>query len=129
MDSGWHGWLTESKLARAFKVVGVPVCVGRPGERLPPYGFHRIYFTDEDWRASVLEMASRALCVVLVVGHTDGMKWEIEQLIKRSWLAKTIVLVPAWHHEAYRTTLRDQHHLSIPVLESHYIHPCSPPAS
>jgi hypothetical protein len=125
-DAGWHGWFTEPRLSQVLKQIGVPVCVGRPGERLPQYGFHRIYFADEDWQASVLEMASRAKCIVVFMGETGGFEWEMRQLIANRWLSKTVLLVPTRDHERHRATLREQHRMDIPPLQSHYHAPYSP---
>jgi hypothetical protein len=125
-DVGWHGWVTEPRLSRVLKQAGVPVCVGRPDERLPQFGFHRIYFADEDWQASVLEMASRAKCIVVVIGDTGGLVWEMRQLIENRWLEKTVLLVPARGHELHRVTLREQHGIEIPSLQSHYCTPYTP---
>jgi hypothetical protein len=126
LDGGWHGWMTEFHIGRVFGRVGVPVCVGRPGERLPPAGFHRIYFADADWQRSVLAMAARAKCIVLVVDATDGLRWEIQRLIDFGLLARTILLVPAGGHEGHRAKLLAQHGLDIPKLEAHYQPPYSP---
>jgi hypothetical protein len=125
-DVGWHGWFTEPRLAGGLKQFAVPVCVGRPGERLPQFGFHRIYFAEEDWQASVLEMASRAKCMVIFMGHTSGLEWEMKQIIVNRWLPKTVLLVPARGHERHRATLREQHGIDIPLLQSHYCAPYSP---
>jgi hypothetical protein len=126
MDAGWHGWVTEPRLSRVLKQMGVPVCVGRPGERLPPFGFHRLYFSDEDWQASVLEMASRAKCIIFFMGETGGLEWEMRQIIENRWLAKTILLVPKRGHERHRVALRERHGIEIPLLESHYCVPHVP---
>jgi hypothetical protein len=119
-DAGWHGWFTEPRLGRVLRRVGVPVCVGRPGERLPPHGFHRIYFADGDWQQGVLTMAARARLVVALVGKTGGLAWEIRQLRGRRWLAKTVLLLPARDHEQHRRQLLAQHGIAVPELRAHY---------
>ena len=126
VDVGLLGWVTERQLAHSFKCLGVPVCVGRPGERLPPNGFYRIYFANADWQESVLAMATRAKCIVLVVGDTDSLRWEIQQVIDQKLLPKTILLIPARRHDERRAVLQDQHHLAIPDLQSHYSPPVIP---
>ena len=119
-DAGWHGWFTEPRLGRVLKRVGPPICVGRPGERLPPYGFHRIYFADDDWRQSVLTMAAHARLIVVLIGETQGLAWEITQLLERNWLDKTILLLPARNHEKYRQQLLTEHGVVVPDLQAHY---------
>ncbi len=125
-DSGMHGWLTEQQVARALGSLGVPVCVGRPGERLPPFGFHRIYFADEDWQEAVARMVIRAACVVLLVADTDGLIWELDFVIKQDWLRKTVFLVPVRDHEACARRLEARYRLQLPAVTNHYAPPHTP---
>lgn len=126
VDVGWHGWMNEPAISRSFEQIGVPVCVGRPGERLPPYGFYRMYLADADWRESVIAMASRAKCIVLVIGDTDSLRWEIQQIIDQRLLPRTILLIPARRHHECRDELQDQLGLTIPDLQAHYHPPVTP---
>ncbi len=119
-DGGLHGWINEPRLGRVLARIGVPVCVGRPGERLPPFGFHRIYFANEDWQESVLAMAEHAKVIVVLIGETAGLKWEIEQLLGWNYLDKTILLVPAHRHDRYREKLESEHGFTIPARFVHY---------
>ena len=117
-DRGWHGWIGEILLAKGLRRIGLPVCIGRPGERLPPGGIHRLYFRDEDWRASVLSMASSAACIVLLMGEGRGLTWEISHILDNC-LTKTILLVPARKHQTRRELLA-QYGVFVPSLQSHY---------
>lgn len=119
-DAGLHGWLAEQQIANSLRSLGVPVCVGRPGERLPPFGFHRIYFADEDWQTAVATMVIRAACVVLLVADTDGLTWELDFVIKQDWLRKTVFLVPVREHDACRQRLEARYRLKLPAVAEHY---------
>lgn len=123
-DRGWHGWIGEDLLAKGLKQIGLPVCVGRPGERLPPSGFHRLYFRDEDWQDSVSAMASSATCIVLLMGKTQGLTWELTHILDSRWLTKTILLVPSRKHHKHREALT-QHGIFVPSLQCHYPPPYS----
>ena len=53
----------------------------------------RVPLTD-DWQQSVLEMMTKAPAVVMVVGNTVGVSWEIDRLIERHFVDKTIFIIP-----------------------------------
>lgn len=71
----------EEQLCDAVRSVGSVQTVNRPGEDLPPSGAQR-QDVDVDWRAAVLELLGRARLVVLILGASAGVRWEIEQAVR-----------------------------------------------
>ena len=71
--------MNEENLGTAVSGIGIPVCVGRPGERLPPSGFHRLYFAESDWRDSVMAMAAESHCIAVLLAPGGDVVWEMDQ--------------------------------------------------
>jgi hypothetical protein len=85
----------EESLAGLFGArVGPPVCIGRPGERLPRAGFHRIYVPRQAWQERVKDLIRRARCVVFVQGATEGLAWELKTLVDLVDPERFLLLIP-----------------------------------
>lgn len=72
---------------------GPVVALGNPRDRRPPYGAARGYFDDKDWQGAVTDLANNSAVVVICLDDTDGIWWEIEHLVTRGHLGKTLFLV------------------------------------
>ncbi|HEX6986302.1 MAG TPA: hypothetical protein VF170_13050, partial [Planctomycetaceae bacterium] len=72
----------EEKLAAALRHLGPVVAVGRPGEQLPELGAHRMYLDDGRWQSKVTELMDRARLVVLRVGGSAGVQWELREAVR-----------------------------------------------
>jgi hypothetical protein len=82
-----HMLLTEGTL------YGPMVALGNPRDAMPPYGVARGYFANEYWQSAVMQLARSSLAVVICVDDTDAMWWEIEHLVARDYLKKTLFLI------------------------------------
>lgn len=69
--------------------------IGNPKEALPRWNADWYYYDNSEWEASVLRMMSDARLIILVVGPTPSVGWEIEQLFRNQHLAKSLFLFPA----------------------------------
>lgn len=69
----------EQEMAEILDAVGPVVAIGKPGEPLPELGAARLYIADDQWQAKVQELMRMASLVVLRVGSSPGLLWEIEQ--------------------------------------------------
>jgi len=116
--------MNEEGLATAIKDIGIPVCVGRPGERLPPSGFHRLYFAESDWRDSVMAMAAESRCIAVLFAPGGNVVWEIDQVLKQ-WLFKTVLCIPHRAHARAREFLA-QRGIDITDVSQHYSSDVSP---
>jgi uncharacterized membrane protein len=67
----------EMRLAHALRSVGAVISIGRPGERLPELGSNRFYVSDPEWQQAVRHFLARSAAVVIVVGRSTGLTWEI----------------------------------------------------
>lgn len=60
--------------------LGVLVAIGNPRDRLPRRGAHRVYCDDDEWQAVCRTLIVGARCVLMQLGDTPGLQWELEQL-------------------------------------------------
>ncbi|MDQ3765288.1 MAG: succinylglutamate desuccinylase/aspartoacylase family protein [Actinomycetota bacterium] len=73
---------------------GPVVAIGRPGDRLPPLGAARDYVSDEQWQQKVEQLMLSASIIVLVLGRTEGLAWELKKIIELDLIRKLVVLFP-----------------------------------
>jgi hypothetical protein len=84
----------EEVLTEHLWEIGPVIAIGRPGESLPRLGAAREYISNQDWQARMAEMAASAQRIVLIVGRTDGILWEIRKLLSTGFLGRTILVFP-----------------------------------
>ncbi len=71
----------EQEMADLLDAVGPVVAIGKPGEPLPELGAARLYVSDDQWQAKVQELMKQARLVVVRLGASPGLLWEIEQAL------------------------------------------------
>jgi hypothetical protein len=74
--------------------LGPVIAIGRPGERLPMFGACREYCYDNDWQDRVSELLQQCARIVMILGVTEGLAWEISQINKHNYLHKTLFVMP-----------------------------------
>ena len=72
----------EENLVRVFSNIGPAVAIGHPRERSTPLGAARLYLSDTDWRPVVTSLLKVNALVVLVVGKSRGIQWELETTVR-----------------------------------------------
>ncbi|WEV59381.1 hypothetical protein OZX67_02120 [Bifidobacterium sp. ESL0728] len=70
------------------------IAVGRPGEILPRAGAVHAYYANDKWKESIRLTALRSGGIILTVGKTESLQWEISQLKKLNILSKCLFLIP-----------------------------------
>ncbi len=80
-------YLQESITAQLGPFVGL----GNPHDRLHPDGAVREYASDDNWQQRFLELAHGATCIVVSVGGSVNLQWELEQ-IKQHGLTRKLCL-------------------------------------
>jgi len=100
----------EEAVAWELTPYGPVVAVGRPGRSLASLGAAREHLPDDEWRASVTDRMAAARAVVMAIGSTRGVHWEIGTLAANGHLTKTVFLFPptdlATQQERWRFTVR-----------------------
>jgi hypothetical protein len=73
---------------------GPVVAVGRPGRSLASLGAAREYLPEDRWRDDVAELMHEARAIVMTIGETDGLRWEVERVAAADHVGKTIFVLP-----------------------------------
>lgn len=71
----------EESLCGPLERVGPMISIGRPGNRLSMLGGARLFVPDHAWRQAVQHLRKHAAAVVLMVGRTEGLWWELTSSI------------------------------------------------
>jgi len=71
------------------------IAVGRPGESQKLTGglAYRDYLKDENWQTYVREKILGADSIVILLNSTEGVLWELENVLSHSAFAKTVFLI------------------------------------
>lgn len=108
------GWFSignpeEQKICTALDWAGPMIAVGVPGEQLAPDGAARFYLPRHDWHATVTEMMLRARLVVLVLGDSEGVAWELAEAFRVVPPERLVLVVPvrAAGYATLRRNLRE----------------------
>jgi TM2 domain-containing membrane protein YozV len=89
----WISVSFEQILAENFNLVGPFVAIGQPAEDVPELGAARLYCSDAEWRGRITDLMGRARLIVIRLGGTGNLWWEIEQAIQTAGPRKLIVSV------------------------------------
>jgi hypothetical protein len=84
----------EEVLAETLYAHGPLVALSNPQDDLGPLGAARENVANENWQQEVKTNMEYAAWVVLVVGSTPNLRWEIAQLSEHGYLEKTILVFP-----------------------------------
>jgi hypothetical protein len=87
-------WTLEESLEHFLRRHGPIVAVGRPGESRPPAGAAREYVDCDRWKTRIEQLVEEARLVVVVLGETEGLRFEYETLRRLGALHKVILIVP-----------------------------------
>lgn len=98
-----HGY--EHLLVASARLFGPVVAIGQPGERVPPVGAFRRYYENDEWQGAIQQMLRGAKLVVLSVGDTPSVGWEISRIRDLGLLDRTIFVVPPIGREARQKRL------------------------
>jgi TM2 domain-containing membrane protein YozV len=71
----------EQELAMIMNRVGPLVAIGKPGEPLPELGAARFYVSDDQWQDKITDLMKQAELVVVRVGGTANLQWEIDRAV------------------------------------------------
>ena len=82
----------EEQLVRALNRIGPVVAVGRPGEALPELGAARLYLEDSAWQREVMRLMDDAALVVLLLGPSGGLRWELQTVLERLEPQRLVIL-------------------------------------
>ncbi len=87
----------EDYLEQLFVVAGPTVAIGRPGEKLPPPGFSRLYVSHETWQDCVKELlriCHRVVVIMSEIAEDTGLVWELQRIFELSDPEKVMLILP-----------------------------------
>lgn len=71
----------EEQLSKVFKDFGQFIAIENPSKSLPTPGADKIHIGDAEWQKFVLEIFQKAKLVVIRLGSSQGILWEITNAI------------------------------------------------
>ena len=75
------------------------IAIGIPGELAPSGEAYRSYLSDAEWQAAVLAWMEQSQRIVVILGRTPWVRWELDQIVARGHIEKTIVMPTAASRE------------------------------
>lgn len=84
----------EQAIGDKAQAYGPFVAIGEPGEEDPTAAASRAYVDDASWRDFVRDWMAKARAVLVLTAPTDGLIWEIGQLVETHALDKTLFIMP-----------------------------------
>jgi hypothetical protein len=84
----------EESLSHTLGRFGPVITIGRPREVLGFSGAGRLYVRDEEWQVAVRHFMLRAGAVVIVVGRTEGLWWEIAEALRAVSRERILFIFP-----------------------------------
>jgi len=99
----------EEGLARALRQLGPVITVGRPGDTLGFAGAARLYVPDTHWRQAIQYLVAHSAAVVIVVGRTEGLWWEIETSLSTAPRDRLLLFFPAVTKSSSTQSLWDRY--------------------
>jgi hypothetical protein len=96
----------EESIAWQVAAYGPVVAIGRPGRSTASLGAARDLLPDHVWRQGVSERMAAAGAIIVTIGSTDGLRWEMAQLVSGGYLDRTVFVVPPTDDAAIRERWR-----------------------
>lgn len=86
----------EEALVTYLKPYGPVVTIAKPGERWKPAGAARLVVkgAGEEWKEVVTDLIQKSSLVLMIVGKTPGVTWEITEVISRGTADKLWLFFP-----------------------------------
>ena len=84
----------EERLTELMTKIGPVIAIGRPGEKLPQLGAARVYISGDQWQESVKMYMNQCKLIVLRIGKTSGLRWELIEIVDHIDPKKVILYIP-----------------------------------
>ena len=84
----------ETRLANHFMYFGPFIAVGSPSEPVPMIGAARVVLPDSEWQSRVMAWMSGASNIVMYLGSSQWVTWELAKVVNTGRAAKLILMFP-----------------------------------
>jgi hypothetical protein len=92
---------------------GPVVAPSLPGQRLQPLGAARARLSSDAWQEQIIHWMTRAKVIVIVLGRTHGLSWEISKIVEFGLWHKTLLVVPPISYGELRRRWSDFRQLTV----------------
>lgn len=106
----------EEILVEVLSDIAPVYAIGDPKDKGMPIGASRIYVDDENWKATVADMADKSVAVALRLGKTDSFWWEVEMVLQNIPIEKLLFIIPeskTFNNVAYLYKALIEHNIDI----------------
>lgn len=98
-DPGTQAGTLEELIVQNYSLLGPVIGLGNPDDPTPPIGVARDYVSHQNWKAQILSFMDQASTIVIGMGQTDSLFWEIQQIKELGYLNKTTFFFPPIQEE------------------------------
>lgn len=84
----------EMVFVKILQDKGAVIAIGKPGEKYSSLGASRLYVSHEHWHENVLELIEKSQFIMLVVGYTEGVIWELNTILQKIPPKKLLLYFP-----------------------------------
>ncbi len=84
----------EQTIVAFMETFGPCIAIGNPNDKDVVLGASRIYLEDENWKLKFYEYLEEAQFVIWSLGFTEGVLWELNQILEKTDPEKIIIYIP-----------------------------------
>lgn len=84
----------ELDIVSATKKLGPLVAIGNPEEELLTLGAGRTYVDNDSWQARVLQYIVKSQLIIIRIGFSEGVMWELSNLFNQNDISKIVLHIP-----------------------------------
>lgn len=88
------GVTLDEDITDALALYGPVIALARPGEKLAPLGSAREHVPHAQWRERAAALIDEAQAIVVVLGVSAGLRWELEHITKCNATRKLFLVIP-----------------------------------
>jgi len=74
--------------------IGPYIAIGRPGEDLAGIGAARVYVSDDEWQAKIMDYFQASQMIIMRTGKTKGLRWELEKIVQMQKPTSLLLMLP-----------------------------------
>jgi hypothetical protein len=84
----------EETLAWELSTYGPVIAIARPGGSIASLGAAREFLPDATWKQEVADRIASASAIILTIGQTEGLGWEVRRVVESGHLPKAVFIFP-----------------------------------
>jgi hypothetical protein len=87
-------YTVEMRIAHVLRMIGPVISIGSPGEHIQELGANRFYVADNYWKQAVRYFLDKSAAIVILVGSSRGVGWEISTALQIVPIEKILLVFP-----------------------------------